>query len=130
MSNNQEHCSHATGRMIQVQAAPAVHGEGQQDIPMAAHGLVNGDGGAIAGSTGVTVQPLKLNMSNPVTVVFIESSIAQNITQLDARPLGTANGPCTCKILIWGARGAGLVGGKGGRYNFQNATPTAAATLH
>ena len=61
---------------------------------MAPHGLVNGDGGAIAGSTDITVQPLKLHMGHPLAVVLIKTSKPQHITQLDARPLSTANSPC------------------------------------
>lgn len=61
-------------------ALPAVHGESQNDISMAAHGLVNGNGGTVAGATDVAVQALKLHMCNAIATVLIKAGIPQYVS--------------------------------------------------
>ena len=46
---------------------------------MTAHGLVDGNRGAIACATDVAIQPLKLNMRYTIAAVLIQAGIPQYI---------------------------------------------------
>ena len=77
-------CDTASCRAVQQLYLPFME-NASSTSPMTAHGFVNGDGGPVAGSTGVTIQALKLHMGHTIAVVLIKASKAQHITQLHTR---------------------------------------------